>query len=521
MKSNSLRQQLVLTAALLGGPPAFAGTDIWFEPLTQSAPVVAPHDLAELSAPWVTPAGISQNNWVSLREVEDAVLSPGQSVIRVPGQGTSASMFDMLAFDPSGSYLFIPHETPIGAGCSRYDIFANKCEVILAGDQQGAVGNWANDYGAFDPCRWTPNNTLLLAEEWAGRGRVVEILNPLAPADQIRHRVLNSIANVSHEGINFSNKFEDTIYFIDEWNSGSIYKFVMKNAGDYTAGQTFVLSVDQFLSSGGIPAANYNQQPSGVVREGAATWVPLTDENGAPLPGITDPFRDGPTNDPRTNSDTMGGRPAADDAGATPYGRPEDMSVGRLANGNEALFVAVTSEAKVISIEILEQKHGKGRGRACHGRGRDAEASGKAIVRTMVSNASPKNLGFAPTTGVLNSPDNISMDAAGNVYVVEDAPNGDSSGGDIWFIRDTNNDGVAESLDHFMSIRVNGCESTGMIFNPAVPTEFCVVSMHPTSTDLSVVPNGLGDAVWSFNLANIPNQDFLRKLAKGKANTNQ
>ena len=524
MKSNSLRQQLVLTAAMLGSLPAFAGTDIWFTPLTQSAPVVAPNALEELSSPWVTPAGISQNNWVSLREVEDAVLSPGQSTIRVPDQRTSASMFDMLAFDPSGSYVFIPHETPIGAGCTRYDIFSNKAEVIFAGDQQGAVGNWANDYGAFDPCRWTPNGTLFLAEEWAGLGRVVEILNPLAPADQIQSRVLESIANVSHEGINFSDKFKDTIYFIDEWNSGSIYKFVMKKAGDYTVGQTFVLSVDAFLASGGIAAANYNQQPAGVVREGAATWVALTDADGNPLPGITNPFRDGPTNDPRTNSNTMGGRPAADDAGGTPYGRPEDMSVSRLANGNEVLYIAVTSENKVISIEILEKGPGRRIGNAdkdWKGQGAPATPSGKAFVRTMVSNASPKNLGFAPTTGVLNSPDNIAMDAAGNIYVVEDAPNGDSTGGDIWFVRDTNNDGVAESLDHFMSIRVNGCESTGMIFNPAVSTEFCVVSMHPTSTDLSVVPNGLGDAVWSFNVTNIPNQEFVKALNKGKANTNQ
>jgi hypothetical protein len=514
MKHPSIRRRLLMTAGLLATHSAFAGTDIWFTPLTESAPVVAPNALEELSAPWVTPAGITQNNWVSLREVEDQILSPGQSIVRVPlppDAATSASMFDMLAYNPAGSHLFIPHETPVGAGCTRYDIFSNKAEIIFAGDQKGAVGDWTNDFGAFDPCRWTPNNTLFLAEEWAGLGRVVEILNPMAPADQIQSRVLESIANVSHEGINFSQKFDDTIYFIDEWNSGSIYKFVMKEAGDYTVGQTFVLSVDAFLPSGGIPAANYNEQPAGVVREGAATWIPLTDASGVPLPGITDPFRDGPTNDPRTNNDTMGGRPAADDAGATPYGRPEDMSVTRASNGNEMLVIAVTSEQKVISIELLDQRS----------KNRPAVPTGKAIVRTMVSNSSPKNLGYAPTSGVLNSPDNIAMDAAGNLYVIEDAPNGSSTGGDIWFIRDKNSDGVAESLDHFMSIRVNGCESTGMIFNPAIPTEFCVVSMHPTSTDLGTVPNGLGDAVWSFNLSHIPNQGYVKTLNKGRANTNQ
>jgi hypothetical protein len=512
MKFRSIRQQLLLTAGLAATQSAFAGTDVWFTPLTESAPVVAPNALAELAQPWVTPAGITQNNWVSLREIEDAVLSPGQSVVRVPGQGTSASMFDMLAYNPEGTHVFIPHETPIGAGCTRYDIFSNKAEVIFAGDQKGATGDWSKDFGAFDPCRWTPNDTLFLAEEWAGLGRVVEILNPMAPVAEIQSRIVESIANVSHEGINFSQKFDDTIYFIDEWNSGSIYKFVMKTPGDYSVGQTFVLSVDAFLPSGGLPAANYNQQPAGVIREGAATWVPLTDANGVALPGITDPFRDGPTNDPRTNSNTMGGRPAADDAGGTPYGRPEDMSVGRNSSGNEVLYVAVTSENKVISIEILDDRKGK-----------SVKPTGKAIVRTMASETgTPKNLGFAPTTGRLNSPDNIAMDAAGNLYVIEDAPNGDAVGGDVWFIRDKDSDGVAESLDHFMSIRVNGCESTGMIFNPAVPTEFCIVSMHPSSTDLTKVPNGLGDAVWSFNVSGAPNAaGYLKALAKGKFNTNQ
>ena len=253
--------------------------------------------------------------------------------------------------------------------------------------------------------------------------------------------------------------------------------------------------MDDFLPTGGVAAANYNQQPVGVVREGIATWVPLTNANGVPLPGITNPFRDGPTNDPRTNTNTMGGRPAADDVGGTPYGRPEDMVVTRLANGNEVLYIAITSENKVLAVEIL--------------------TATRANVFTLVSSTSPKNLGHTATTGVLNSPDNLALDAAGNVYVIEDAPNGDSTGGDIWFIRDSNNDGRAESLDHFLSLRVNGSESTGMIFNPAVPTEFHVCVQHPSSTNLTSVPNGLGDAVWTFNVSGVPNQNFVKQLTRG------
>jgi secreted PhoX family phosphatase len=138
------------------------------------------------------------------------------------------------------------------------------------------------------------------------------------------------------------------------------------------------------------------------------------------------------------------------------------------------------------------------------------------VVSTLVSGTTPKNLGHPSTTGVLNSPDNLAMDGLGNLYVIEDAPNGDAGGGDIWFVRDTDNDGRAESLDHFLSVQADGSEATGMIFNPAVPTEFHVCVQHPDSTNLANVPNGFGDAVWTFNLANIPNQTFVRALKLGR-----
>lgn len=490
---------LSLLAFITSTISAQAGTDVWFTPLTESAPVATANSFEETAQPWVTPTGIIQKNLLSMREVEDAILSPGQSVVRAAGAGTSASMFDMVAFDPTGSYLFIPHETPYGAGCSRYDLYNNFNEVIFSGDGNGQQGNWAADYGAFDPSRWTPNQTLLLAEEWAGQGRVIEILNPLAPAGEIQSRELQSIANVSHEGINFSKRYSNVIYYIDEWNSGSIYKFVMSKSGDYTKGQTFVLSVNDFANSGGDATKNWNAQAAGTVREGAATWVAITDENGNKLPNVTDPFFNGAVNS-QVDGTGVGGRVAADQVGGTPFGRPEDMVVSRTRNGREVLYIAVTSETAVIAVEIIDNKR------------IDANRHGRAMVKTLVNNQSPKNLGHAATTAVLNSPDNLAIDALGNIYVIEDSPNGDAAGGDIWFVRDINNDGVAESLDHFLSIRVAGSEGTGMIFNPANPAEFVVCVQHPNSTNLSNVPNGLGDSVWLFNLSEVPNQKFLNRL---------
>lgn len=464
-------------AVLITSSVASAGTPTYFQPLTESAPVTAPNSSEELNAPWVTPKGMTQTDLTSMAEIEGDMA---QSIVRVPGLGAGASMFDMVSFDPTGNYLFIPHETAVGAGMSRYSIEDDESVVLFAGDLGGLDGDWSNDYAAFDPSTFTPNGTVFLGEEWAGEGRIIEVLNPFADASEIQIRELQSIANVAHEGLRFSLD-ERTIYYVDEWNSGSIYKFVMSTPGDYTHGQTFVLRVDAYA---GNAADNYNESSNAdQPRVGAATWVPLTDGEGAPLT-TADPFRNGATNDPRTNTDTRGGRPAADEVGATPYGRPEDMEIGTLANGHEVMYFAATSENAIYAVEFLS----------------DTEA----FVRLAASETvTPKNLGFAPTTGVLNSPDNLAQDALGNIYIIEDAPNGSSTGGDIWFMRDADSDGVAESLDHFMSIRVAGSEATGMIFNPRNHSQFVLAVQHPTSTDLDEVPGGNGDALWSFDLKSV------------------
>jgi secreted PhoX family phosphatase len=160
------------------------------------------------------------------------------------------------------------------------------------------------------------------------------------------------------------------------------------------------------------------------------------------------------------------------------------MEIGRLANGNEVIYFAATSERTVYSVEEM--------------------GGDKAMVRVFASDAgTPKNLGYPATTGVMNSPDNLAQDALGNIYIIEDSPNRGNIGGDIWFARDVDNDGVAESVDHFMSLVADGAEATGMIFNPKKPTEFIVAVQHPDSTDLNVYPEGQGDAMWVFDLKNV------------------
>ncbi len=488
-----------MVSALVLAPSAFAGSQPFFNPLMQSSAVASPNHINELNSPWQVPAGVGQRNLMSLREVE---ADMAQSIQRVDA-GKISSMFDMMAFDPSGRYIFIPHETPFGAGMSRHDTHTDMTELLFAGDSAVAANpacttslctGWANDFAAFDPARWTPNGTVWLAEEWAGLGRVIEILRPLGRAPEnptasalrvgTDYRIVESIANVAHEGINFSIKHPNrVIYYIDEWNSGSIYALVLQRPGDYEAGgQTFVLVVDAFAATQGDPSANWNEGANTTAsRFGAATWVPITDLHGNPLPGVTDPFRDGPNVDPRTHPNlARGGRAAADNVGGTPYGRPEDMEVGLLKNLNEVLYITTTAEHSVLSVEML--------------------GDGKAHVRRFASRATPRNLGLPATTGALDAPDNLAQDALGNIYIVEDAPNSGDVGGDVWFARDTDNDGIAESIDHFMSLQVAGAESTGMIFHPTRPTKFVIAVQHPISTDLESVPDGFGDAVWEFDL---------------------
>ncbi len=447
---------------------ATAGTDVYFNPLTQSTAVAqTANHINELNSPWQVPAGVSYKNLTNMREIE---ADASQSTIRVPGRGNGASMTDMSAFDPSGRYIFLPHETPYGAGVTRYDMLTDKAINLFKGDMNGAQGDWSADFGALDPATWSPIDTLLVAEEWSGQGRMFEIMNPLADVaagEVIELRELNSVPNVNHEGLRF-NHAGNVLYFVDENKSGSIYKFVPSVKGDYSKGQSFVLSVDAF---NGDVSINWNKGINvDAIRTGTASWTPLTDAEGVTLPGISDPF----------DNVSRGGRAAADDANGTPFGRPEDVEVAYLANGNEVLFFNATSEHSVYSVEEL--------------------ADGTAMVRLAASPTTPTNLGYAATTGTISSPDNLAQDALGNIYVVEDKPNGDNVGGDVWFLRDSNNDGVAESFDHFMSLQVKGAEQTGMIFSPVNPSQFIINVQHPESTG---VIDGQGDATWLFDVKDV------------------
>ncbi|MCA8974189.1 MAG: DUF839 domain-containing protein, partial [Planctomycetes bacterium] len=233
--------------------------------------------------------------------------------------------------------------------------------------------------------------------------------------------------------------------------------------GDLTIGQTFVLAVTAFA---GDPAAAAS---SADIRTGAATWVPMTDSVGNALT-TADPF----------DYNNRGGRGAADELGCTPYNRPEDVEISTLGNGHEVVYFCATGENAVYAVDL------------------DPNGFDATVLLSAQEGVTPKNVDFAPTTGVLNSPDNLAIDPDGNIYVIEDAPNGDNVGGDVWFLRDVDHDGVAESLDHLMSNGVDGSESTGMIWDPIDPSSYYISIQHPDSMTLA---GGQGDALWRVTIA--------------------
>ena len=63
-------------------------------------------------------AGVVQTLLANLDEVE---ADTDQSVVRVPGLVLTLSVPSICRFRPSGRYIFVPHETMVGAGASRYD----------------------------------------------------------------------------------------------------------------------------------------------------------------------------------------------------------------------------------------------------------------------------------------------------------------------------------------------------------------------------------------------------------------
>ena len=235
---------------------------------------------------------------------------------------------------------------------------------------------------------------------------------------------------------------DNSLYFIDEVNGGGIYKYVSANPnasnGDdyFAAGQTFVM-----LVNGGNNAN----------ATGAITWAPITDASGGALPGVSVLNADG----------TIDGRLSANNALSTDYQRPEDLEIKTLANGDQILYVATTTTDEVYSFNL---------------------ASNNASL--FVNTATLDQATGLSVGSVFKNPDNLAIDAKGNIYIVEDQPGGSA---DIWFAQDANNDGIAESVGRWASLSTSGAEPTGLYFDKFNPNIAYVNVQHPFSGDDRIV----------------------------------
>lgn len=459
----SNRAKLAVGLALLAGLPVLAVSTQFttFTPLTASAgplPVDGPEE--------ATPITLSNQKW-SQRTVADRRTQEDL----VPGSNSGS--WDMITSNETGNdrgrYLFMPFETG-SAGVQRVDLqnpnYETRTVTIVAPGTQGFVSG--------DASRWTPWGGYLTAEESWGtgstKGRLFEVTNPITAGPDGGEFIWRSIVpRVSHEGLAFDK--DNTLYFVDELNGGSIYKYVSANpdatSGDdfFVAGQTFVLRV----GAGGQFEGN-----NGPTITGAATWVAITNTVGGAIAGVSTVLADG-TIDGRVSADD-------DDVRATGYNRPEDIVLQTRADGTQLLYFATTdSDVNATGSDGTSRVY--------------ALNLSTTEVKLL---AAPQSIDLATgvaVSGGLRNADNLAIDHEGHVYIVEDRGGGGDD--DIWFAADWNQDGdlldPGEGLARWVSNGTVGSEFTGLYFDLRNPNRAFVNIQHPDSgvdrvIEISAVP---------------------------------
>ena len=428
-----MKKTLLAIATAAAASSATAGN--YFEPLT------APNTdtTSFYSAPFKLPEHFSQEFVASRSTMAALFAAKGETFPSTFGN------WDMLDFGgDDNEFIFIPHEVSSGAGVTRLNRDTGDAVVLLQGDPglpydtdpSDGFDKLGGNYGRLDPAVMTPAGTLVTGEE-GSPSRLFELMNPTAATGKYDAdwRWLSNIPAVNHEGIQFD--AYGNMYVVDENSSGSIYKFVPAVPGDYSYGQVFVLKV----------AGGFNEGATG-----AAVWEPLTDADNQAIT-TANPF----------DFTSVGGRAAADEVGGTGYCRPEDMTMGKLASGNEVLSFTATCTYNVYSVELV--------------------SSDSAMVREFVSAyTTPDTIGNDPVGQAnganygLSSPDNLATDVAGNIFIIED-----QNPGDIWMANDADKDGIAESIAMFASLGNYGSEPTGFKADPRDPFTFYVHVQHPGS----------------------------------------
>ena len=345
-------------------------------------------------------------------------------------------------------FVYLPDSVGPGAGLSRYDLVQGDFVSGLQGNGTGvyesSAANWQahnDDFGGLGSVASTNHGTLL-AGELTGNGRLFEWNDPFLSKAETPDLVWrDAVPSVSHSGLVETSTGE--IYFVDSDTSGSIYKFVPTTVGDLSAGQTFVLSVDAYAASASATEAALAWDDTlnvGLTRTGAATWEPITDAAGVPLT-TTDPF----------DFNARGGRAAADELVATPFGSPHGLAT---SSAETYLLVAAAEEDIVYAVDI---------------------AAAFPVVTEFVS---PTTIDASDNMAVgsdFAEPISPAVDNQGNIFLAEGG-----ALGNVWMVLDSDDNGVAESVS-LVSTLPEGAY-TGLAANPEQPMSF-YASVNTTTQD--------------------------------------
>lgn len=409
------RLWLSLSAAVASFLPvagvALAGSTsgpVGFEPIAGSAY----DDLTDSwSEPFVVPDGYTQSK-----------VSDETDLDIYPGVDDLADMNTVNETGPSsGCYLYRTHEVDNGGSVSVVDLCGDRGTRVLAQATDG--GPVTPGAVPFEPSGrdldgivWTPWGTVLFAEE-DPLGHIYElVLDPSDPMKALEVLDRASVGLTCHEGLAVGH--DGSVYFINEQNGGSIFRFVPDRRGDLSSGDLYALRVPGVDPL--YPGSDWTINP----RTGDFEWVGIS---STPAPG--------------SGCYNSGVQPAATAAGAAEYGRPEDIELI-----GQTLYVALTSEDRVIAIDLQ-----------------------KGTVDTFVAAGHNVAEEDRPNqvTG-FNNPDNLADGPDGRLWIVED-----NQPSDIWVAdRDLDHDGAADDVFLFASLKDSGAEGTGIYFGKDPKTLF-------------------------------------------------
>ncbi|MFT3856368.1 MAG: DUF839 domain-containing protein [Aquabacterium sp.] len=444
-----MKYSILAAAAVLSCAPAFAADPFAnFTPLTGSAGPIPVGSAGE-----ATPITLGNPNWTQ-QTLADRVTQN----TAVPGSNSGS--WDMITANETGPqagrYLFMPFESG-SAGVQRVDLwnsnYATRTTTIVAPGTQGFVSG--------DASRWTPWGGYLTGEEsWgagSSKGRLFEITNPTtATANGGNFIQRNILPRVSHEGLAFDGA--NSLYFVDELNGGSVYKYVSANPNAnngndfFAAGQTFVLKV----GAGGQFEGN-----NGPAITGGSSWVAITQADGSAIAGVSTVLADG----------TIDGRVSADHASilGTGFNRPEDLELQTVGDTERMYFTTTDSDIN---------------GNTTDGRGRVYSLDlGTGEVKLFASAQTIDLATGLAAGGSFRNPDNLAIDKDGIIYIIEDRDGG--SDDDIWYAQDINKDGdlddAGEGLKRWASNGTQGSEFTGLYFDKFKDGVAYVNIQHPAS----------------------------------------